>query len=508
MRDSNLGAASATYNDVTRRNLEPLFDGIRAEISKAKFIAVDTEFTGLVLSNASEVFRLNTSEWVTRATNMEEKYKAMANIAKTHSLVSIGLSTFSKRHNRPGSFNVNNFNFTLQAQNSHLINPSSLAFLAQNGFDLGRQAMEGIRYFSGPNPRPVQVKTTAVNREGELIREVFLDVIRARVPLVVHNGLFDLVYLYQSFFGPLPDTYDSFAYDLFEMFPGGVYDTKYIAESLSPGTASYLAYLFHKSERIQKRRRDSGEPAVNARLKSRLKYDVPEENQQPSQLFVGNDSSRPYCEQFADHGHCRYGKRCSRSHDINFILDCQEREQQRTSAAETKEESGKDGDAEESGSGSGSGSGSSSGSEQGNKRKRDSSAEDQSIESSKILAALVENASRKRIKPTEPAKSPESAQSSQSTATSAATSTAAAGQETNMYHTAAYDAFMTGYIFASYRILLGEKIGEHINKVYLMGRPGQPLLVKAGMFSSNSITYRQTMPLVEKASDMRLKERP
>ncbi|KAJ2006707.1 hypothetical protein H4R26_001204, partial [Coemansia thaxteri] len=272
MASSNIGATSATYNDVTRTNIKALSPDISAQIAKAKFIAIDTEFTGLVLSNASRVFGINTAEWVTRSSDMRDKYKAMANVAKTHALVSMGLSTFSIRHTRPGSYNVNNFNFLLQAQNSHLINPSSMSFLAENGFDLVRQATKGIRYFSGPNPHPVEVKTHAINMEGGLIRNVFLDVVRARVPLIIHNGLFDLVYLYQSFFGPLPDTYDSFAHDLCEMFPGGIYDTKYIAEQLDPEAATYLAYLYHKNERIQKQREQRGEPALSIKLRDPLSY--------------------------------------------------------------------------------------------------------------------------------------------------------------------------------------------------------------------------------------------
>ncbi|KAJ2461759.1 hypothetical protein EV174_007194, partial [Coemansia sp. RSA 2320] len=79
MASSNIGATSATYNDVTRTNIKALSPDISAQIAKAKFIAIDTEFTGLVLSNASRVFGINTAEWVTRSSDMRDKYKAMAN---------------------------------------------------------------------------------------------------------------------------------------------------------------------------------------------------------------------------------------------------------------------------------------------------------------------------------------------------------------------------------------------------------------------------------------------
>ncbi|KAJ2388227.1 hypothetical protein GGI23_006101, partial [Coemansia sp. RSA 2559] len=299
--NENVGSTSAVYNDVTRDNIRPLYASIRSIISRAKFVAIDTEFTGLVLSNASRVFRLNTAEWVTRATDMKDKYRAMANVAKTHALLSMGLSVYSRRHvTVPGSFNVNNFNFTLQAQNSHLINPTSMSFLARAGFDLTKQAARGIRYFSGPNPDPVVVKTEEINEEGKMIREIFLDLVRLRKPLVIHNGLFDLVYLYQSFFGPLPDTYESFVYDLHEMFPGGIYDTKFIAESADPEAASFLAYTYHKSERVQKRRALTDEPALNIKLRNRLEYDDQNESGPPASTAAPSETgTRPYCVDFA-----------------------------------------------------------------------------------------------------------------------------------------------------------------------------------------------------------------
>ncbi|KAJ1867336.1 hypothetical protein LPJ57_005885, partial [Coemansia sp. RSA 486] len=84
--DQTLGASSAVYNDVTRANIEPLFPSIKERISKARFIAIDTEFTGLVLSDPTSVLKFNTAEWVTRAIDMETKYKAMCNVVRTHAL--------------------------------------------------------------------------------------------------------------------------------------------------------------------------------------------------------------------------------------------------------------------------------------------------------------------------------------------------------------------------------------------------------------------------------------
>ncbi|KAJ2447615.1 hypothetical protein GGF42_005394 [Coemansia sp. RSA 2424] len=502
MASNNIGITSATYNDVTRTNIEALSKDISAQIAKAKFISIDTEFTGLVLSNASRVFGLNTAEWVTRAVNMREKYKAMANIAKTHALVSMGLSTFSVRHTRPGSYNVHNFNFLLQAQNSHLINPTSISFLAENGFDLGRQATKGIRYFSGPNPQPVEVKTPAINKEGRLIREVFFDIVRAGVPLVIHNGLFDLVYLYQSFFGPLPDTYESFVFDLSEMFPGGIYDTKIIAENEAPGTATYLAYMYHKCERAQKLRMERGEPALSLRLKDSLLHGSSEPKVRCLQLLSDTRSPKPYCEQFALHGHCRYGKRCFRSHDVNFILDCQEKE-----AAAAEEELGVEADETSADDSAGD-----------KKRKRDDTMDVDASASdppSKAVKTDAVNSVQQAVATTAMADClPVDTQTDSASAPLALPPPAEESKEANgsdslitpgepplnMYHTAAYDAFMTGYIFASFRLVLDDKMSNYKNKVYLTGGSESPLLIKAGPYANTSVTYRQTMRLMNTAA--------
>ncbi|KAI7834714.1 CAF1 family ribonuclease-domain-containing protein [Kickxella alabastrina] len=461
---ANVGATSATYNDVTRGNIEELSGPIRQQISSARFIAIDTEFTGLSISNASSVFRFNTSEWVTRATDMNEKYRAMANVAKTHALVSMGISTYSYEK-APSSYNVHNFNFTLQQQNSHLINANSIGFLAETGFDLNKQAREGIRYFAAPNPKPVEVKTLAINKEGGLIREIFLDIIRARKPLVIHNGLFDLMYVYQAFFGPLPESYESFVYDLCEMFPGGIYDTKHIVEMESPGAASFLAYAFHKSERVQDMQKVRGEDAVCAHLKDRFPLCEPEHAADIGVLPIV-EGRKPYCEQFAAHGHCRYKEHCLNSHDINFILDCQSK-----SKAEPKQSSDNSADSvtvtEKS---------------SGVKRKATSDPGEPDKHPSKVTK--VEAAATTLVDSSVSVKSPSTKASSD--------------LQSTMYHTAAYDAFMTGYIFASYRNLLQKKVSKYRNKVYLMGRPGQPLLIKAGIYATSSITYRQTVSLFEK----------
>lgn len=78
------------------------------------------------------------------------------------------------------------------------------------------------------------------------MRQIFKHIISRRVPIVVHNGLLDMCFIYHSFYATLPNSLDMFLSDLDEMFPGGIYDTKYVADYVTRETKSFLAYLFRK----------------------------------------------------------------------------------------------------------------------------------------------------------------------------------------------------------------------------------------------------------------------
>jgi len=64
--------------------------------------------------------------------------------------------------------------------------------------------------------------------------------------VVLHNAMVDIIFLYESLYTALPSTLLAFTTDLSEMFPSGIYDTKYISEFVTRTSRSYLEYLFRR----------------------------------------------------------------------------------------------------------------------------------------------------------------------------------------------------------------------------------------------------------------------
>ena len=71
-------------------------------------------------------------------------------------------------------------------------------------------------------------------------------ILASRKPVVVHNGWIDILFLYGNFYAPLPPSLATLTADLAEMFEGGIYDTKAIAQFEVAEEATFLEFLFRK----------------------------------------------------------------------------------------------------------------------------------------------------------------------------------------------------------------------------------------------------------------------
>ncbi|GES85832.1 target of EGR1 protein 1-like [Rhizophagus clarus] len=387
-----------SFIDVTKENLVSFQHIIEKALNSASFIALDTEFTGLGGKEAN-----------TRAPNIEERYVNLCKVVRSHALVAFGLTIFEEVTNDAQRmseslekrYNVHNFNFNLLSQVDHIISPQSLQFLSDSGFDFNKQIRKGIPYTPGYDKSNSNVKDP-----NTIMRSIFSYILTRNVPIVVHNGFLDLIYLYYSFYADLPNKLDTFIADLSEMFLGGIIDTKYIADFVTREKSSFLAYLFRKYER--------------------------EQFENSSYSYEKKVSNRPqnikYCEQYALHGFCKQRMKCGNSHDLDFILDEQARE------AETK------------------------------RKKRKSNQYQEQIP--KDVSQSTEYVSASDPPTLLPSTKPDLF---------------------DMYHSAHFDAYMTGFILARQILKYGKtKVNnEYKNKLYLIGK-NLPLLVEKSQFSKTS----------------------
>ncbi len=199
--------------------------------------------------------------------------------------------------------------------------------MRKSGFDFNELVQQGIRYFpadslerrSAAKQKRSSFLSEEAREEHNVIRSIFhllLESSQQRsVPIIVHNGLLDLMFMYHAFYAPLPEKLETFTADLSLMFPGGIYDTKYVSDYISREPISFLAYLYHKYKRQQER---------NEAVPCRFTVAPPLHYTPTERTSVRPDSTEPYCQNYALHGHCRLGDTCVNSHDLDTILDYHE----------------------------------------------------------------------------------------------------------------------------------------------------------------------------------------
>jgi len=294
--------------DVTTDNIDTQLPVIKQAIRDASVIALDLELSGL-----GDRKKL-------RAQDMTERYDHMARVAMTRSIISLGVSTFKQDEADPAAFACKTFNVVVLCQEDYIVEPASLQFLVRHGFDFVKQYSKGLPYYRG-NDRA---------DSSSCVRDIFSEIIRSQKPVVLHNGHIDLTFLYQNLYAQLPKSVNSFTSELHEMFPGGLFDTKYMADYVIRMDASFLEFMFKHLQVKNFDRNTFQQPHLKLSFEDsatvckaaveyrdcRLKFDAVADDVKP-------------CDSYSSHGHCPDGPGCSNSHDINVIFALKEKKRKR-----------------------------------------------------------------------------------------------------------------------------------------------------------------------------------
>lgn len=294
--------------DVTKDNIADIWPSLVLAVRTSFFVAIDLELSGI--GKRKDI----------NAKSVDDRYAAMSRVADTRAIISIGLSCFRQdsrsAETGPLTFTVQTFNILALCQDNYIVEPASLQFLISHGFDFNRQYSLGVSYYRG-NDRPNNPEDRA-----HCLRKLFSVLIVHRKPIVVHNGFMDAVFLYHSLYSALPPSLQTFLADLNDLFPGRIYDTKYIAEAKASLPASYLEYVFRNRQRDNALKEAKGRQFVSVNfLQYNQEYSIDHGNcalrQEPIKM------SPDICKNFARYGWCSKGDQCCASHNVDDILDAQ-----------------------------------------------------------------------------------------------------------------------------------------------------------------------------------------
>ena len=303
--------------EVTNHNFKELWSQILESVSNSCFIAIDAEMSGLGTTKK------------TMSADLNERYAAISSFAATRSIISLGLACFKcttdvqcsqdksssassngNAHCKAINFSVSIYNIILLCSDPYTVDPKAVQFLVNHGFNFNKQFAEGISFYKG-NDRVSDLPTKAC------MRKLFSQIIQKKKPLVVHNGLTDLIFMYQSFYAQCPSKLTAFVADLSEIFPSGIFDTKYIAEFLDHTPASFLLYLFRYNLLANEELHNNGKPAASISFS-----DLHKDAMLLSLCDVKSPAnSAPICEKYSAYGWCIKGIHCKMNHNIDAIIE-------------------------------------------------------------------------------------------------------------------------------------------------------------------------------------------
>eukprot|EP01056_Protomagalhaensia_sp_Gyna25_P000930 Protomagalhaensia_sp_Gyna_25__929@NODE_1448_length_1825_cov_68_614222_g1172_i0_p1_GENE_NODE_1448_length_1825_cov_68_614222_g1172_i0NODE_1448_length_1825_cov_68_614222_g1172_i0_p1_ORF_typecomplete_len357_score60_79CAF1/PF04857_20/1e42_NODE_1448_length_1825_cov_68_614222_g1172_i07351805 len=204
----------------SQKHKECLDDAIK-EIKRAEFVSIDLEFSGICFSNK-------------KFDSVEEYYQSHTQSVPNFLAVELGVCCV-RRGDKLNEWIFSPFTFPLYPSQRTLFfsDSISLSWLIQQGFDIQKWVSDGYDYrglaYLQQEDRQLKNATALVRISGA--QRVISTIIETEKPLILHNGLLDLLHIYQKFITKLPLQWADLGQQLCDFFSGGIYDTKRLASS-------------------------------------------------------------------------------------------------------------------------------------------------------------------------------------------------------------------------------------------------------------------------------------
>ncbi|KAF6002456.1 Target of EGR1, member 1 (Nuclear) [Cyanidiococcus yangmingshanensis] len=390
------GSFSCTGCVFDRRNHRDGLEALRECLEHSTFLAIDTEFSGTGedsavyspdlderyeairrLSTTSAIFSVGIACFRAQSEALHGSVLGLCNRRQENTDESPGIPPVCM-------YDVHVLEFLFLCQDLFTVSGDTATFLAHHGMDFNRVFAYGIPYrrataaesessgsinISGGHEsrRDENQETTGLSDHGDATEKrnsekppelkrrrrrndvfglptkplhVLSVLLGSAKPVILHNGLYDLMLMFAAFEAPLPPTIDGFMARLSELCPGRFFDTR-VLEDFVPARffdcPSYLEYLFRKHERRWFRERLGVH--VNFPQTSWLQSS-PGSAQAECAATPGRTPRQRVCRRYARFGYCNHGIYCRFSHDIDRIIDADEESHdcKRSSDAATREQ--------------------------------------------------------------------------------------------------------------------------------------------------------------------------
>ncbi len=204
---------------------------------------------------------------------------------------------------KSAAYSVTTLEFLLRCNSPFEIVSDAGAFLVAHGFDFNEMFCSGIGYNKVGKSEDAQ----GAFPWGPYPRGFLWRLGRAAVPIVLHNGFMDLVFMYSSFHAPLPKTLNGFLSKLLDCVPAGFWDTKVLAMGPGNESVSFLNYVFAHAVM---------QDLVRVSNRKNL---PPDQTTRPVQQVPLVKTE--LCALYAMRGYCNNGTRCQDIHDPFMVVE-------------------------------------------------------------------------------------------------------------------------------------------------------------------------------------------